>query len=88
MPTGTPICCKCPKCKRGQWREPKPDLGTIIIGNGIRLVQSKHAGYGNGGSGFYGYPGLVKCLDCGHEWFSTLPSAGRVHERNAHPLKD
>ena len=85
MPTGTPICAKCPKCKRGQWREPRPDLGVRVIGNGIRVVRSNHKGWGNGGAGFTGYPGLVRCLDCEHEWYSTLPSAGRVNHRDAHP---
>lgn len=81
MPPGTPTWRKCPKCKRGKWGFGRIDLGTVVIGNGTKMVQSRHSGHGNGGSGFYGYPGLVRCLDCGHEWFSTLPSAGRVSYR-------
>jgi hypothetical protein len=85
MPTGTPYWPKCPKCKRGKWGYPRPDLGVRVIGNGIRPVRSNTSGFGKGGPGFYGYPGLVRCLDCGHEWFSTLPSARRIDYRMAHP---
>lgn len=88
MPTGTPAWRKCPKCKRGKWGFSKPELGTRVIGNGIRCVRSQHSGHSNGGSSFYGYPGLVVCLDCGHTWYSTLSSAGRVRERDAHPWKN
>ena len=87
MPTGTPISTKCPKCKRGKWGFPRAELGCRVIGNGTRCVRSHHHGGGKGGAGFYGYPGLVCCLDCGHQWFSTLSSAGRVNYRDVHPYK-
>lgn len=79
MSTGTPHVLKCPKCKRGQWREPPIERGVHKTGNvEPRITKSAHKGHGNGGRSFYGHRGEVECLDCGHKWFSTHHSSGRV----------
>lgn len=52
--------------------EPEPTGKT-----GPHVVKSRHQGHGGGGPAFRGYPGQVKCDDCGHLWFSTHPNSGR-----------
>lgn len=82
MPKGTPYALKCRKCKRGMWGEwRKPEKGVHPTGETeSRLTTSNHKGYGAGGHAFTGYRGKVRCLDCGHEWFSTHPASGRMYQ--------
>ena len=83
MPRGTPICLKCPSCKRGQWSELPRERGVRATGRVERIVRrSAHAGHGGGGSSFTGHRGEVECLDCGHHWFSTRPGSGRLREKD------
>ena len=79
MPRGTPIVPKCPKCKAGKYGYARAMSGCRPTGHvEKRLSRSNHSGHGGGGAGFYGYRGEVECLDCGHKWYSTHPSSGRV----------
>lgn len=78
MPAGTPLALKCPHCKRGKYGYPRPEKGVRATGLlEPRVTRSAHCGHGKGGASFRGYRGLVKCLDCGHSWFSTHPDSGR-----------
>lgn len=72
---GTPLVLKCRKCKRGMWKEPRA-MGSVVATGGFetRVTTSKHSGHGDGGSVFHGHRAEVKCLDCGHKWFTTHPS--------------
>jgi len=72
MPRGRPIRTKCPKCKRGQYREPRPERGVALIGHEVTMRYGKKNGSGSGGATFYGHRGIMECLDCGHIWASTL----------------
>jgi hypothetical protein len=75
---GTPVALKCHKCKRGMWGHGPAYLGVKPTGRcEEKLRHSNHHGTGRGGRSFYGYRGEVKCLDCGHVWFSTHPQSGR-----------
>ena len=78
MPSGTPLTMKCPKCRRGMYTKTRAQFGCRPTGKvGPHIVKSRHQGHGGGGPAFRGYPGQVKCTDCGHVWFSTHPSSGR-----------
>lgn len=79
MSTGTPYALKCPRCKRGKYREARQINGVRKTGAvEIRLTKSNHKGHGNGGRSFFGHRGHVRCFDCGHEWFSTHWMSGRI----------
>jgi hypothetical protein len=79
MSKGTPFALKCPKCKRGKYREPCQIKGVEKTGEvEKKLTKSNHRGSGSGGRSFFGYRGRVRCLDCGHEWFSTHSMSGRI----------
>lgn len=71
MATGTPISLKCPSCRRGKW-----GFSRIIQGvQKLDAYEKNHHRTGSGhgaGQGFNGHRRRVRCLDCGHEWFSTL----------------
>ena len=91
MPTGTPYTLKCRRCKRGMNRE-LLHLRDFYVGAArvqptgrveAKVTRSKHTGHGNGGASFYGHRGEVRCLDCGHTWWSTHPRSGRVECRGA-----
>lgn len=86
MPKGTPICLKCPKCKRGKWREARMVEGCAPTGRiEAHITKSKHGGRGDGGHSFTGHRGQVECRDCGYTWFSTLPWANGVECSGAKP---
>jgi len=75
---GTPLTLKCHKCRRGMWGHGPAYRGVQPTGRcEEKVTKSKHSGHGAGGSRFVGHRGEVKCLDCGHVWFSTHPSSGR-----------
>lgn len=79
MPKGTPITLKCPKCSAGKWRRQRAVRGCRATGEAEKKIsRSKHVGHGSGGGGFRGHRGLAECKDCGHRWYSTHPSSGRV----------
>lgn len=82
MPKGTPLTLKCPKCKRGKnsWDDYAPRITKGVIATGEvedKITKSAQRGNGAGGCQFRGYRGKARCLDCGHEWFSTHPDSGR-----------
>ena len=85
MPKGTPFWPKCPHCKRGQYREPRPVAGTHPTGRiEAAIHRSGHKAYGSGGRAFIGHRGEMKCGDCGHAWYSTHSASGRIrcHGKN------
>ena len=66
-----PLTLKCPSCKRGKWRYPLPVLGVRPTG---RIEVTPHKGKRQR----MRHRGEVKCLDCGHVWWSTHPSSGAM----------
>lgn len=83
MPTGTPHTLKCRKCQKGMWNGWEFNGEAHVVKTGEtenRVTTSRHAGHGSGGHAFTGYRGKVRCLDCGHEWFSTHPWSGRMYQ--------
>lgn len=79
MPKGTPLWPKCPRCKRGQYGEPRAFAGTLKTGRiETAIYKSAHKGHGSGGRAFIGHRGEMRCGDCGHTWFSTHDASGRI----------
>lgn len=79
MPKGTPICLKCPHCRRGMYGHAPRDKGVRPTGRvELQVRRSAHQGHGSGGGGFWGHRGEVECLDCGHRWYSFSPWSGRI----------
>ncbi len=82
MSSGTPLTMKCPKCRLGQYGHGRPMPGEWPRSTGrvemARIVKSKHQGHGKGGRGFHGHRGEARCGACGHTWWSTHPSSGRL----------
>lgn len=75
MPTGVPIALKCPRCRRGQYGYPKPIEGVRQTGVFETKVQARSTR--RRGRGPRVYRQRVRCLDCKHEWWSTLPGVAK-----------
>jgi hypothetical protein len=67
MSKGRPICTKCPNCKRGKYGYDRPEKGVRTMPDPPKDRKRR--------------PGAVvrtmthvECLDCGHTWWSTLPT--------------
>ena len=62
MPTGVPHTLKCPKCRRGQYARRSIEKGVE------RTLQTRERWCGR----YFRRQRLVRCRDCGHEWWTTL----------------
>lgn len=86
MPKGSPHGLKCPKCKRGCYREPSPWHGVIATDKLEPRITKTGMGSGSG-RGFNGHRGGAKCLDCGHEWWSTHSRVKPLKRLNCGPCR-
>jgi len=67
MPTGQPITAKCPSCRAGQHNHPgRPHVQRLG-----EFRERRTWGHRRRGS-VTKRQEKMRCLDCGHEWWSTL----------------
>lgn len=65
MPTGRPSSVKCPKCMRGKWGQ-EPSVKGVRIDWSRTHMRTKRS------IAKRGLCHRAKCLDCGHEWWTSL----------------
>ena len=75
MPTGVPIALKCPSCMRGKWGKARQVEG--VTRTGVFETKMTARCTRRVGRGSRVYRQLVRCLDCKHEWWSTLPGVAK-----------
>lgn len=68
MTTGRPIATKCPRCKRGKYREEPMVLGVRRIVDAAQREVRRRMRRGNCVRTLT----AMECLDCGHKWNTTL----------------
>ena len=69
---GAPLSMKCPACRRGMWNNPRPIKGVRPTG----IIEEKPHRCGRRRGYVIRHRGQVRCLDCGHVWWSTHPDSG------------
>lgn len=67
MPTGRPVCLKCPKCMRGKWGFPAAQKGVSVDYSKYRRLVSVRRSTNRHPHGH-----RATCGDCGHEWWTSL----------------
>lgn len=76
MPTGQPISLKCPKCMRGKYSQNRPEKGVQEDGHtssGAWFPTRQREEWRSTRRGFVVRTlTRVECLDCKHEWWTTL----------------
>ncbi len=77
MPTGQPIALKCPKCRRGKHGYSPRDRGVQAIVGVAQHREWRGMRHGR----VFRLVTRIRCLDCSHEWWSTLPAERRERRK-------